>query len=468
MATYRSDIIPKVQVRTGAMDELDVESICLFISLGFFPDDSTYFRGLHQHRAASVTVTDDDGRILSSVPHFDWHYSPRDIPFRQAVDEFTELFESLVSETSAEGYTIPVSGGLDSRTLVAACHHLGIPFKGYAYSFRNGIDENRFGREMSKRLHFPFQEFVIERGTLWDYVDRLAETNGCYAEFTHARQYSVFDHLRALGGRFLLGHAGDIFFDGLGLPDSMSEEQQMEYVWKKYVKESGYALASSLWRQWGCSGEFREFLFETLRTALRSIQIDHPTARLRAFKITTYFNRFSCTNIGIFRQFGENTLPYCDDRLVKFICTVPEKWLDARLIQIEYLKRRSRELASVTWQDHRPFNLYNYQYDRPPLNYPYRAYRKLVRLMTKEDTVRRNWELQFLGADNAPRLRDHLSKDGALSELVSNDTVEGVLTAFEKEDSVRNYHALTMLVTLASFMRRRKGGVAAATAAAFS
>ena len=457
MATFQSDIIPKIPVRTGIKDELDIESICLFLSLGFFPGSRTYYKGLREHDSASVTVTDESGRVVSSSRYFEWHHTPRGIGFSQAVDEYTDLFESLVSETSSEGYTIPVSGGLDSRTLVAACHHLDIPFKGYAYSFRQGIDENRFGREMSRKLGFPFHEYHIERGTLWSYIDRLSETTECYAEFSHPRQYSVFDQLKSLGGRFLLGHAGDIFFDGLGLSGPMTEEEQMDYIWKKYVKESGFELATAVWRQWGLQGEFKEFLREVLRSELQSIRVEDTTARLRAFKIDTYFNRLSCTNLSIFRQFGPNTIPYCDDRIIKFICTVPEKWLDARKIQIEYLKRRSPALASITWQDHRPFNLYHYHWDRPPFNYPYRAYRKIVRMTTKQDTVRRNWELQYGGEDNISKLRAHVYRDGRLDALVDPATTEKMLTSFEHGDAVRNYHATTMLVTLSSFMRLHSG-----------
>jgi hypothetical protein len=457
MATFQSDIIPKVQVRTGSKDKLDIESICLFLSLGFFPGCRTFYHGLRQHAAGSVTVTDESGRVVSSSRHFEWHHTPREITFEQAVDEYTELFESIVSEHAMDGYTIPVSGGLDSRTLVAACHQLGIPFNGYAYSFRRGIDENRFGREMSRKIGFPFHEFHIEKGTLWSYIDRLSETTECYAEFSHARQYSVFDELKSLGGRFLLGHAGDIFFDGLGLSGPMTEEEQMDYIWKKYVKESGYELATAVWKQWGLQGEFKEFLREVLRSEWQSIRIENPTARLRAFKINTYFNKSSCTNIALFRQFGPNTLPYCDDRIVKFICTVPERWLDARKMQIEYLKRRSPVLASVTWQDHRPFNLYNYQWDRPPYNYPYRAWRKIVRMTTKQDTVRRNWELQYRGEDNMSKLRAHVYRDGRINALIEPATTEKVLASFEHGNAVSNYHATTMIVTLSSFMRLHAG-----------
>jgi|GEM_PF-278119 len=456
MPVHRNNIIPASPFRTGVEDELDLEAICVFVALGFFLGDRTYYKGLREHLPASTTETDADGRVLSSRSHFEWHYTPRDIPFRQAVDEFTEIFEAIIAEGVGKGYTIPISGGLDSRTLVAACEHLRLPYQGYSYMFRNGIDETRYGRIMAKRLGFPFQAFTVEPGSLWGYIDRMAERNQCYSEFTHGRQYACHSQLNALGGTFLLGHGGDLFFDGMGVDDRMGEDGLLAEIWRRLVKPSGLALAESLWREWGLAGDCRTHLREQLAAAVQGIRIHEANPRLRAFKTMYYVARWTCVNLSIFRDFGPNVIPYFDDRICRFICTVPEQWLASRKIQIEYLKRRSPALASVVWQDHRPYNLYTYPLDRAPLNYPYRAYRKLVRTITRADTVRRNWENQFLGADNARQLHHHLLGDDALRSLVPTQIIETTLRRFLEEDPVGQYNAMTMLVTLASFRRLRK------------
>ena len=456
MFIYNNDIIPKSQVRTGVKDELDLESICVFIALGFFLGDKTYYKGLKQHLPACETVTDEKGHILQARPTFSWHYSPRDISFKKALDEFTELFETIISEGAGEHYTIPISGGLDSRTLVAACQHLKLPYQGYSYEFRNGIKETRFGELMSDKLGFPYTTYIVEPGSLWSYIDRIAEKNECYSEFTHGRQFACYDQLSQLGGTFLLGHGGDLFFDSMGVPDQMDEAKLFNEIWKRLVKPSGFELAQALWAEWGLKGKCTDRLASDLQRALRVIKIDEANPRLRAFKTMYYVSRWTCVNLQIFKDFGDNVIPYFDDRICQFICTVPEKWLKGRKIQIEYLKLRSPKLASIVWQDHRPFNLYTYGLDRSPLNYPYRAYRKVLRKITRVDTVRRNWEIQFMGSSNQNSLTQHILGSNGLSDLIPNKVSEGFLSKFFTQDPVKYYHSTTMMATLASFTKMNK------------
>ena len=107
---YKNNIIPAYQIRTGPKEDLDLPSICVFMALGYFLGDKTFYKGHRQHLPASITETDDEGRVLSVSSHFTWHYSPRDISFNQALDEFSHLFENIVNEQGASGYTIPISG----------------------------------------------------------------------------------------------------------------------------------------------------------------------------------------------------------------------------------------------------------------------------------------------------------------------------------------------------------------------
>ena len=51
---------------------------------------------------------------------------------------------------------------------------------------------------------------------------------------------------------------------------------------------------------------------------------------------------------------------FYDDRICKFIMSVPEKHLSGRQIQIEYIKKYAPKLAVIPWQDKAPYNLYNY------------------------------------------------------------------------------------------------------------
>jgi len=65
--------------------------------------------------------------------------------------------------------------------------------------------------------------------------------------------------------------------------------------------------------------------------------------------------------LSIFENYKPITLPYYDNRMCEFICTIPEDYLKGRQLQIAYIKQRNPDLAKLTWQDKRPYNLYNYQ-----------------------------------------------------------------------------------------------------------
>jgi hypothetical protein len=449
--TYKSNIIPEDQVRTGPKDELDLRSICVFMALGYFLGDKTFYKSHKQHLPASITQTDEEGRVLSSTPYFQWHYSPRDIGFEQALDEFTHIFESIVSEHGDLGYTIPISGGLDSRTLVAACASLGKKYKGYSYAFDGGHDETKYGKQMSEALGFQYDAFKVKRHQLWSYVDQLAQRNECYSEFTHARQYAFHKTLSSMGGTYLLGHGGDLYFDGMGVPSSMKGDELFRELWGRIVKKSGFELADAMWRHWGLTGQFRDYLEQELRNCLDSIKIDDGNAKLRAYKSLYYVPRWTCVNLQIFKDFGPVVIPYFDDRICEFICTVPEHILKGRKIQIEYLKRRQPKLASVPWQSHYPFNVNNYKLDRFPLNVPYRAYNKIKRIAAGKEPITRNWELQFQGVDNEREMDRCLLESSRLHEFIPKHIIEHHFKQFREVDALGYYPSMTVLLTLSKF-----------------
>jgi hypothetical protein len=450
---YRHDIIPVKQVRTGVRDRLDLEAICVFVTTGFFLDDSTYYKGLREHLPGSVTETDEQGRIISSEPWFKWHYSPRDISFKQALEEFTHLFERIVAEKGDNGYTIPISGGLDSRTLVAASRQAGKAFKGYSYAFSGGHDETSYGEAMARKLGFEFQSLYVEKGKLWHYIEHIAKRLECYSEFTHPRQFALHPELSRMGGTFLLGHWGDVLFDDMGIRDDIPDTELFALLWKKIVKPAGLELATRLWSAWGLQGNFEEYLRSELKRLFAQIDIREANPKLRAFKSLNWAPRWTVTNMQVFEDFGPTLSPYMDNRMCEFICTVPEKWLAGRQIQIEYLKMRSPELASVTWQNHQPFNLYNYKWNRLPYNLPYRGIRKLAKMLSGKGNIRRNWEIQFLGEDNDEKLRGMLFDNESFNQLVPGEVTSYFYKKFRGDEAVQASHAVSMLLTLSAFRK---------------
>ena len=452
LPTLKTPIIPykATFAKVKAPRELDREAICIFVATGFFLDTDTYFKDEKVLKAASQNTLDEEGFLIESKPWFQWHYSPRDISFETALEEFTVLFEKIMLEQLQDTKVIlPLSGGLDSRTQAVALAKLKNPVTGYSYSYKGGFSESGIGKKIASTCNFNFEEFTIAPGYLWPKISELAAINQCYSEFTHPRQMAVLEKLKKMEGTFSLGHWGDVLFDR-GAPAGTTEADLLAISIKKIVKKGGMELATALWEEWNLDGTFQDYLRDRVAVLLDAIKIENPSAKLRAFKSLYWAPRWTSVNLSIFEAAHPITLPYYDDRMCQFICTVPEEYLADRKLQIAYIKQQNPALAKITWQEHKPYNLYSFHKNKTPNNLPYRIGNKLKRELKNtmgKPYIQRNWELQFLGIENDEKLQEQLFSEN-LHPFISKQLLAKFYNNFKNVDGVNYSHPLSMLLTL--------------------
>lgn len=458
MPTIKTPIIPQrpTFAKVRAPHELHKEALCVFAATGFFLDTDTFFKDKMVLPPASHCELDAEGYFVKSTPWFQWHYTPKALSFDAALEKFTTLFETIIAEqVGTKKVILPVSGGLDSRTQATALQYLEKKVHAYSYDFKGGYPETTIGKKIAKACHFSFEAFPIEKSYLWDCIDQLAAVNDCYSEFTHPRQMAIFKEFEAMGEVFSLGHWGDVLFDGMGT-EQLSEEKEVAFLLKKIIKKGGMELATSLWQEWQLDGDFESYLRGRVQKLLQEIPITHTGAKIRAFKSLYWAPRWTTVNLAVFESQHPVTLPYFDDRMCQFICTVPEEYLADRKLQIAYIKKRNPALAKITWEQNKPYNLYDFKKNKAPRNLPYRALQKLKREIKKtigNPYIQRNWELQFLGAENDAHLQSYLFK-GRLQALVSTKTVQQFYDNFKRKDAVYYSHPVSMLLTLSLKMEQ--------------
>lgn len=455
----KTSIIPSKQHVVGKNTNLDHEAICVFAAIGFFLDQDCYYKEQRALRpACNYQIDAVSEKIVSEKPYFKWHYSPKQRSFEQVVDEFANVFETIITEQVAgKNVILPLSGGLDSRTQAVAMHYLGIKTKAFSYAFDAGHDETWYAKKMAEICEFPLQTFTVTSGYLWDSIDSLSKTNACFSEFTHPRQMAFVEDYKAMGDVFSLGHWGDVLFDDMGVSNDITIEEQVSWILKKTIKKGGLELADSLWEEWQLKGDFKSYLEKRIQDLLQSIKIpENANAQIRAFKSLYWAPRWTTINLSVFELAKPVTMPYYDNRMCEFICSVPEEYLAGRQIQIAYIKMRMPELAKLTWEAHRPFNLYNYKYNRLPWNLPYRVFNKLKKVLSRKDFIQRNWELQFLGKANEENLRAYLFENPHLEYLVSKKVITAIYEKFKQKDAVFYSHPVSMLLTLSVFASKNK------------
>lgn len=459
MSKIKTHIIPyKAKfVYTDDVKTLDLKAICVFSAIGFFLDGDTYYTNQKVLRPAS-NHTIKDNLLLESKPYFKWHYSPRDVSFNEALEEFILLFEKIISEQIQERKVIlPLSGGLDSRTQAAALRYLGADVSAYSYDFKNGYPEAKIACQIANICGFKFKAFKIEKGYLWDKLDELVELNGCYSDFTSPRQMAIIEEFSSMGDVISLGHWGDVLFDSFNCK-KMSHDEQVQFLSEKLIKRGGLELANNLWQVWDLEGDFESYFKERLSKALNTINIEDTNARLRAFKSKYWAPRWTSVNLSIFENKKPIVLPYYDNRMCEFICTIPDAYLKERQIQIAYTKKRNPELAKLVWQDKRPYNLYNFKSPQTLKTLNYKITNKLRRSVLQsigKSYIQRNWELQFIGDKNKSNL-ESVIHNSELKKWIPETLITNFLSGFYNKDTLQNAHSVNMILVLAKFYQKFK------------
>ncbi len=453
MKTIKTPIIP-IQQEFATIDaphNLDYEAICVFVALGFFLDDDTYWQDIKVLKPAHTHTLNDSGALIKSEPWFSWYHVPKVLSFDDVLEQFTDLFESIIaSQIKKEPVILPLSGGIDSRTQAVALSKLEAKVQAYSYEFEGGYAETKIAEKIANACNFDFKSFIIKKGYLWDVLNDLSSINRCYSDFTHPRQMAILNDLKHMTGAFSLGHWGDVFFDSMHLPQ-LKPEAEVEVLKTKILKKGGLNLANDLWKHWDLKGTFEDYLNARLSHLLASISIEDTNAKFRAFKSMYWAPRWTTTNLSVFEAAHPITVPYYDDSMCDFVCTVPEQFLANRQLQIAYIKAQHQAVAKITWQNHRPFNLNTYTFNKMPFNVPYRIWNKMareVRLLLKEPYIQRNWELQFLGIENDKQLRSYLF-DENFHSLVPKDLITEFYSKFKTKAPLENAHPISMLLTLA-------------------
>ena len=454
MTTITTPILPVTPTfaKVKGKKELHKEAICIFAATGFFLDMDTYWTNEVVLPAGHICTIDAGGFLIDYKPWFTWHHTPRAISFETALEEFTSLFEQIVKEQTEDKQVIlPLSGGLDSRSQAIALKHIGAKVNAYSYEYSQGYAETKIAADIAEVCGFQFEKFTIPKGYLWNELDDLATLNGCYSDFTSPRQMGVYKQLQDKGEVFSLGHWGDVLFDDVGVTANVSTTEQAAVILKKIIKKGGLDLAVSLWEDWELPGTFYNYLLERVVKLLQHINIpEDANAQIRAFKSLYWAPRWTSVNLSVFKAIKPISLPYYDDRMCAFICSLPEAYLANRQLQIAYIKARAPKVAAVTWQDHRPFNLYNYTQNKVPYNLPYRIIQKLMRSFQKSigrHYVQRNWELQFLGEANPIHLRNALNNQGDYT-VISKTLVAHYHDHFVSNPTPQTAHAVNMLLVI--------------------
>lgn len=435
-------------VRTHSQRELDWEAVASFFAFGFFIDDRTYYKDIRILEPASVYRIGDEGELLEHTRYWEWHHEPDETrTYDETVEQYHHLWKQAVRRVTAEGrIVLPISGGLDSRSIAAVVENPEM-IQAYSYGYTDDSIETAISQQVAEARGMPFTAHTIQP-YLFDRLHEIVSVlHGCQ-DVTQARQMSANAWVREHGDAVLTGLWGDVWCDQMGAADGLDEDLT-SFVLHKFEKRGRHWLLENVLP---AGFDPHEFLHDTVQSGLAEMDhIKDLDFRIKAYKTNRWAFRWSNASLRGFEPGATPRVPYYDNDLVDFFCTVPTEFVRDRRLQIDHLKRYAPDMATIQWQG-KGTNLHLIDYARW-LTLPGRAYRKASRMIRGERPIQRNWEVQFLSEGGRRNLEQHLLSDGLqIHELVAPAKIRALLDDFYADPGAANGYTVSMLLTFAAWL----------------
>jgi asparagine synthase (glutamine-hydrolysing) len=438
---------------------LDWTGLAGFFAFGFFPEDRTHFEDVKIVRPATHMKWDRHGARTTDSRYWNWSFNPDSSrSYDETVDAFGETLSRIVqSQTSSGRVVLPISSGLDSRTIAGVVSACGAPatVSSFSYGYTADSAETRIAAKVASACGLPFERFTIAP-YLFDRLDTILDCVEGFGDVTVTRQAAVSKEIAEQGDYVLAGHWGDVWMDGVGFAGGQphSTDGILDHCLHRIEKPGrrwllDHVVAARL-PNTSIDGMLREVVAAELG---RVTHISDPTFRVKAFKTDQWSFRWTVPGLRMFQPGGFPRLPFYDNRMVDLCLTIPSGFVDGRRLQIDYLKRNHPGLARVTW-DTSNSSLFLEQY-RNSLMLPKRAVLKVARMLSGRRPISRNWEVQFLSAGMRERLMARLSSPGLrIAEFIGGEDVRALAEEFYQGPTGANGYSVAHLLTFATWLER--------------
>jgi asparagine synthase (glutamine-hydrolysing) len=437
---------------------LDWEALAAFAAFGFFPGARAFYQDVSVLRPAHCYTFDVDGQIEGVERYWTWDLEPNgERGFDRTVEEFGEIFLPVMREHLASGrVAVPVSGGLDSRSTVAAVpRDRGDDDRLWSYSYGYGARsvENELGQRVADARQLPHTAIEVPQ-YLFDQMNLVMGAVEGFHDITQCRQASVASLLADRADRVVAAHWGDVWLDS-ALPENFADSRgaRAEHLLGSFRKRGSGWLLRHVVEPNLSARDIDSLLRGLVEDAFSEVgEIADPDLHVKAAKTEMWSFRSTLPSLRMYQAGAFPRLPFYDTRVTDHLATVPADFLRGRRLQVEFIKRFAPDLAKVTWQGI-DANLDWYRFFNTLL-LPRRAAKKAWRFVTKQRPIERNWEIQFAGERGRAGLTRWLLEPGLkLHEMVDRRSVEGLIDRldFQRPDAGVGY-AVSMLLTLSSWL----------------
>ncbi len=323
-----------------------------FLVAGYVTGNETLFDGIKQMKNAEFLIYQKKRNHLKTFTYFRYlHEDYYELPEKKLLEmldqAFVNAFSRLIESTEKKGkkLVVPLSGGLDSRIIVAMLKRLGVNDVVCISYGRKGNRESAISKKVANALGYDWL-FVKYTASKWHECYNSEEADlfrifaGNLASLPHMQDFLAVKELKTQGklpenAVFIPGHTGDMLA-GSHIPHYYFDVSR-NYNSETYLADS-LKRHYILWK-WPSEYEFEHAFKEKIKRSIDRVEINNNETCANAVELFDFNERqskFIVNSVRAYEFFGyEWRIPFWDTELINFFLKVP---IEHRINQELYRK----------------------------------------------------------------------------------------------------------------------------------
>lgn len=307
----------------------DVDQINCFLDLGYLLEDNTYHKDIKLIKPASILEFDIISKNLNQEYYWKWSkIKQQNISFKDSVERLGDIFLQAIDKrfNPNQNIGVSISGGLDSRAILAAINKLYPDFKGYSFTY--GIPncpDIEIAKDVVSKTAWEHEEFHFKHPEWFSTrVEKILQTDGMFS-IQHMHGVEFLDEISQEIDININGFAGDLVCGGGWFNKILLNKRASSKNLRPFY--SGYSVKCDI------DNDFYD--------------ISHVEPHL-------YMNRVRrFTNLGIINTLNkiDHRLPFFDNDLIEFIFSISDIYRkNNKLYNAMLLQRFPEFFRDIPWQ----------------------------------------------------------------------------------------------------------------------
>jgi asparagine synthase (glutamine-hydrolysing) len=353
-------------LKTKINPQLNEKNAAEFMVAGYVSREETLFDGIKQIRNGEFLTYQKKEKVLKTFCYFRYlhrnffelpEYTLLEILDSVCVNIFTRLVESTVRQ--GKKLVVPLSGGLDSRIIVAMLKRLGINDVICVSYGKKWNRESVISKKVSELLGYQWV-FVNYTNRKWHKCYNSKEADyfkiwaGNLSSLPHMQDFLALKELKSRGklpdnSVFVPGHTGDVIA-GSHIPRYYLNNS-IKYNSENFLVDS-LKQHYNLWK-WPHESNLEQIFRDKINKYAAELQItDNITcaSAIELFDLNERQAKFIINAVRTYEYFGyEWRIPFWDAELINFFLKVPLKYRISQELYIKYARERlfSGELSAL-------------------------------------------------------------------------------------------------------------------------